>query len=78
LRAHHTATTDPVQRKERAAEVAKNDALLAERRQQKLELLEPADTAQRGVGLKEAMDLDQVMTKAIAELSRDSGTLFQG
>ena len=64
------------QQKERAAEIAKNDALIAERRKQRLEVLQPSDKAQRGVALKEAMDLDQALKKAIDELRRDFTTLF--
>ena len=77
LRTQLAATTDPTQRKERVSDIAKNDALIAERRQQKLEILQPSDKAERGVGLKEAMDLDQAITKTIDELRRDFTTLFQ-
>ena len=77
LRTQLAATTDPTQKKERATEIAKNDALIAERRQQKLEILQPSDKAQRSVGLKEAMDLDQTVKKTIDELRRDFTTLFQ-
>src|SRR5436190_6939506 len=76
LRSQLEATTDPAQQKERAAEIAKNDALIAERRKQRLEVLQPSDKAQRGVALKEAMDLDQALKKAIDELRRDFTTLF--
>jgi hypothetical protein len=77
LRSQLAATTnEPSLQKERAAEIAKNDALIAERRQQKLELLQPSDRAPRGVALKEATDLDQALKKAIDELRRDFTTLF--
>lgn len=58
-------------------EIAKNDALIAERRQQKLEVLKATSVDQRGVALKEAMDLDKAMKKAIEDLRRDFTTLFQ-
>lgn len=77
LRAQLAATTDPAQHKERTADIAKNDALIAERRRQWLEVLQPSDKAQRGVALKEAMDLDQALKKSIEELRRDFTTLFQ-
>ena len=76
LRLQRDATTDPVQRKEREAEIARNDALLAERRQQRVEVLKPANTAGRDVSLKEAMDLDQAMKRSVTELRRDFDTLF--
>jgi hypothetical protein len=76
LRTQLAATTDPAQNKERAAEIAKNDALIDERRQQKLEILQPANKAQHSIGLKEAMDLDQTIKKTIDELRRDFTTLF--
>lgn len=77
LRTQLAATTDPARQKERAADIAKNDALIAERRQQKLEVLNSAGTAQHGVALKEAMDLDQALKKSLDELRRDFTTLFQ-
>jgi len=77
LRSQLAATTDPVQRKERTAEIEKNDALIAQRRQEKLEVLKPSDKAQRGVALKEAMDLDKALKKTIDELRRDFTTLFE-
>jgi hypothetical protein len=76
LRSQLAATTDPAQQKERAADIARNDALIAQRRQERLEVLKPSDNAQRGVPLKEAMDLDQALKKAIDELRRDYTTLF--
>ena len=77
LRTQLAATTDPAQRKEREADLSKNDALLAERRQQRVELLKPSPTATRDVALKEAVDLDQAMKKSTDELRRDFGTMFQ-
>lgn len=77
LRMQLAATTDPAARKDRTAEIAKNDALIAERRQQKLELLKTSGKAQRQVALKEAMDLDQAMKKSVEELRRDVTRFFQ-
>src|SRR5262249_34115597 len=77
LRTQLAATTDPAARNQRAADIAKNDALIAERRQQKLEVLQPGNTQARGVGLKEAMDLDQAMKRAVDDLRRDITSLFQ-
>lgn len=76
LREQLAASTDPVVRKDRQAEITKNDALLAERRQQKLELMKASEQAKREVSLKEAMDLDQSMKKATEELRRDLTTFF--
>ena len=39
-------------------------------------MLQLSDKVQRGVALKEAMDLDQAQKKAIDELRRDFTTLF--
>jgi hypothetical protein len=76
LREQLKATSDPERRKERAAEIAKNDALIAERRQQRLEVLKPTTAGSRGVALKEAMDLDQALKRSTDELRRDFNTLF--
>jgi hypothetical protein len=77
LRAQLAATIDPARQNERAAEIAKNDALIAERRQQKLEVLQGAGATSRSIELKEAIDLDQTMKKTIDDLRRDFTTLFQ-
>jgi hypothetical protein len=77
LRSQLAATDDPLRQKERAADIAKNDALIAERRQQRLEVLKPSGTDGRSVALKEATDLDQALKKSIEELRRDFTTLFQ-
>jgi hypothetical protein len=76
LRSQLAATTDPTQQKEREVEIAKNDALIAERRQQKLEVLNPSDHATRQIALEEATDLDQALKKSIDELQRDFTMLF--
>jgi hypothetical protein len=59
-----------------AAELAKNDALIAERRKQRAEVLLPAPTSARAVGKKEAADLDSSLRKATDELRREFTTLF--
>jgi len=77
LRAQLAATTDPAERKERAAEIAKNDALIAERRRQKMEALQPPNAQLRGIGLKEAVDLDQAIKREVDDLRRDFTALFE-
>ncbi len=59
-----------------AAEIAKNDALLAERRKQLATALAPVETPTRAVGGKEANDLDQALKTATDELRRDFDALF--
>jgi len=59
-----------------AEEIAKNDALIAERRKQLATALAPTGTATRTVGSKEAADLDKSLKIAIEELKRDFTTLF--
>jgi hypothetical protein len=70
------AAASPADRKTLSEEFARNEALIAERRQQKLETLKPSNTATHTVALKEAMDLDKAMQTAINELRRDFNTLF--
>jgi hypothetical protein len=59
-----------------AAEIAKNDALLAERRKQLAGALAPAATPTRAIGQKEALELDKALQTAIADLRKDFTTLF--
>ncbi|MDD5200924.1 MAG: hypothetical protein PHC88_14100 [Terrimicrobiaceae bacterium] len=59
-----------------AGEIAKNDALLAERRQQLASALSATGTPTREVGLNEALDLDKALQTALAELRKDFTTLF--
>jgi len=59
-----------------AEEIAKNDALLAERRKQLAAALTPTGTATRAIGQKEALDLDKALQTASAELRNDFTTLF--
>lgn len=58
------------------AEIAKNDALIAERRKQLAGVLMPSTTPTREVGKKEAADLDNALRKAVAELRGEFTTLF--
>ncbi len=70
------AAASPAERKTLSEEFARNEALIAERRQQKLETLKSSGTATHTVALKEAMDLDKAMQTAINDLRRDFNTLF--
>ena len=72
------ATADPLQRKTLSDELAKNDALIAARRQQKLETLKPTDPgAVHTIALKEALDMDKAMQSAVNDLRRDFTSLFE-
>ena len=57
-------------------EIAKNDALIAERRRQLATALAPVETPTRAIGSKEAADLDKALKTEIADLNRDMTTLF--
>jgi hypothetical protein len=57
-------------------EIAKNDALLVERRKQLASSLTPGSAATRSIGQKEAIDLDKALQTAVAELRNDFTTLF--
>ena len=59
-----------------AEEIAKNDALIAERRRQLATALVPVETPTRAIGSKEAADLDKALKTEIADLNRDFTTLF--
>jgi hypothetical protein len=76
LKAQVAATNDSLQRKTLNSELAKNDALIAERRKQKLEVLNSPAMPTRSVSLKEAVDMDKAMQKAVAELRGEFTTLF--
>jgi hypothetical protein len=58
------------------AELAKNDALIAERRRQLATALSLVETPTRAVGVREAGDLDRALNIAIGELRREFTTLF--
>ena len=77
LKTQLAAATDPVQRKTLTEELAKTDALLAERRQQRVETLKPSGTPMHTVALKEAYDMDKAMQTAINDLRRDFTTVFE-
>jgi hypothetical protein len=78
LKTQLAAATDAVQRKTLTDELAKTDALIAERRQQRLETLKPSGgTATHTVALKEAMDMDKALQTAVNDLRRDFTTLFE-
>ena len=77
LRSQLAATTDPAQRKQRTEDIAKNESLIAERKQQKLEALEPKQGGGRGVSMREATDLDQALKNTVEETRRDFNALFQ-
>ena len=77
LKSKLVTTTDPLQRKTLTDEIAKNDALIAQRRQQRLETLTPSGTATHTVALNAAMDMDKAMQTAINDLRRDFTTLFE-
>lgn len=76
LKTQLSTATDSTQRKTLTEELAKTDALIAERRSQRVETLQPGGTAARTVALKEAMDLDKALQTAIEDLRRDFNTLF--
>ncbi len=59
-----------------AAELARNETLLTERRKQRADVLTERAEASREVSQKEAMDLDSALRRATEELRRDFTTLF--
>jgi hypothetical protein len=59
-----------------AEEIARNDALISERRSQLKVALAPVETPTRQIGGKEAADLDKALQTAIGDLRRDFNTLF--
>lgn len=77
LKARIASTTDPLQHKTLAEEQAKTEALIAARRQQKLEILKPSGSATHTVALKEALDMDKALQTAANDLRRDITTLFE-
>jgi hypothetical protein len=77
LKTQIAATSDPLQRQTLSEELAKTDALIAERRQQRLDTLRPSGTPTHTVALKEAMDMDKALQTAIGELRTEFTTLFQ-
>jgi hypothetical protein len=77
LKTQIAATSDPLQRQTLNEELAKNDALIAERRQQRLDTLKPSGTPTHTVALKEATDMDKALQTAVSELRTEFTTLFQ-
>lgn len=77
LKGQLAAATDPTYRKTLTEELAKNDALIAERRQQRVETLSSSSTATHTIALKEAMDMDKAMQTSINDLRRDFTRLFE-
>ena len=59
-----------------ADEIAKNDALITERRKQLAVALAPVETPTRVIGGKEAADLDKALSTSIADLRGEFTTLF--
>lgn len=59
-----------------AEEIAKNEALIAERRKQLAIALMPAEAPTRKIGGKEAADLDKALQLAVADLRGEFNTLF--
>ena len=76
LRAQATGATDPAQVKMLTNEIARNDALIRERRKQRLDILSPSETPANTVALKTAMDMDKALQTAIADLKGELNSLF--
>ncbi|MEO8352765.1 MAG: hypothetical protein ABI680_13600 [Chthoniobacteraceae bacterium] len=77
LKSQLAAASDSVQRQTLTNELAKTEALIAERKQQRIETLKPSGTPTHTVALKEALDMDKAMQTAINDLRREFTTLFQ-
>lgn len=77
LQSQLAMASDPAQRKTLTGELAKTDAMIAERRRQKAETVTPSGTPAHTVALKEAMDMDKTLQAAIEDLRRDFTVLFE-
>jgi hypothetical protein len=77
LKEQLSKTTDPLHRQTLTEELAKTDALITERRKQKVETLKPSSTPTHTVALKEANDLDKALQTAANDLRSEFTTLFQ-
>ena len=66
-RANRTAKPHAQSENAPAEEIAKNDALIAERRRQLATALAPVETPTRAIGSKEAADLDKALKTEIAD-----------
>jgi len=76
LRVQIDANPKGVRAKDLTVEIAKNDALIAERHRQLAVALAPIETPTRQIGRKEAGELDKALSTAIADLRRDFDALF--
>jgi len=72
-----TTSKDPAQIKILREEIAKTDALIATRREQRLDTLKPSSTPTHTVALREAGDMDKAMQTAIQDLRKDFNMLFE-
>jgi hypothetical protein len=77
VKAQLASAKDPTQQKTLTEEAAKTDALIAERRQQRVDVLRPSATPTHTVALKEATDMDKAIQTATNDLRRDFEMLFQ-
>jgi hypothetical protein len=76
LRAQLNASPDFSSPNDLTGEMAKNDALIDERRRQIDTVLSFVSTPTRQIGQKEAIDFDRARNITVAELRRDFDTLF--
>ena len=76
LRGQFSAATDPARKKMLGDEIAKNEALIAERRKQRLDVLASSKTPTHTIALKEAMDMDKALQTAIKDLKTDFDGMF--
>ncbi len=70
------AVSDPAQRKALADDISRTEALITERRNQRLELAKPTTGAPHTIALKQAMDMDKELQTAANDLRRDITDLF--
>jgi hypothetical protein len=77
LKTQLAATSDPAHRQALTDELNKTNALIAERRQQRVDTLKPSSTPTHTIALKEAMDLDKALQTAANDLRGEFTTMFQ-
>jgi hypothetical protein len=77
LQAQLVSASDPSQKKSLTGELDKTNALIEERKQQRVQTLNQSSTSTHPVALKEAMDLDKAIQVSVNELRRDFTTLFE-
>jgi len=58
------------------ADLAQNEKLIAERRQQRVTALKPVNGSGASMSQKEAQNMDSALQKSAAELRQDFNTLF--